>query len=41
MTWLYFVTPAYAWMNLSGMAGWMAVCDSCHDQVALFIDRQN
>ena len=41
LTWVYYVAPACAWLTLAGTAGWMAICESCHEQIALFIDRQN
>jgi hypothetical protein len=41
LTWLYFRTPDRTWREMVGFAGWMAVCDTCREQVALFIDEQN
>lgn len=41
LAWLHFVTPMESWFAMAGIAGWMAVCDPCQEQVSLFIDRQN
>ena len=36
LTWFYFCSPAWTWEHWCGRAGWIAVCDSCQEQV-LFI----
>ena len=41
LTWIRYSTPPETWETLCGTAGWMALCDLCREQVALFIDRKN
>jgi hypothetical protein len=41
LTWVYFVSPDDTWLDLSGCAGWLAVCHHCREQVAFFLDRCN
>lgn len=41
LAWFYFCSPAWTWEHLCGRAGWMAVCDSCHQQVEFVCDVMN
>ncbi|MEW5981152.1 MAG: hypothetical protein AB1806_02140 [Acidobacteriota bacterium] len=41
LQWTYVVSPAPSWTTLGGFAGWLAVCATCHEQVAFYIDKQN
>ena len=41
LTWVRYSSPRETWETLCGTAGWMALCDPCREQVALFIDRKN
>jgi hypothetical protein len=41
LAWTYFISPPGTWQQLAGCAGWMGLCDPCHEQVAFFLDRCN
>lgn len=38
LAWLYFESPKWTWEHLCGRAGWMTVCDDCHEQVEVFTE---
>jgi hypothetical protein len=41
LTWFYFSSPPETWESLCGCAGWMTVCDHCHQQVDFFEEVMN
>jgi len=41
LAWFYFSSPDWTWEHLCGRAGWMAVCDHCHEQVLFDCDVMN
>jgi hypothetical protein len=36
LTWFYFESPKDTWEMLCGTAGWIVVCDKCHQQISYF-----
>ena len=36
LSWFYFESPRGTWKMLCGCAGWMVVCDKCHQQTSYF-----
>jgi hypothetical protein len=41
LKWIYFSSPAWTWQRLCGRAGWLAICEPCHMQVAFFMEVMN
>lgn len=33
LSWFYFESPKSTWEHLCGRAGWIVVCDKCHERV--------
>jgi hypothetical protein len=38
LNWFYFESPKETWPLECGRAGWMVVCDRCHEQVDFVIE---
>ena len=41
LSWYYFSSPSSTWRNLCGRAGWIVVCEPCHQQVQFFSTFMN
>lgn len=41
LTWLYFRSPMWTWVELCGRAGYLAVCEPCRVQVAFYCTLLN
>lgn len=41
LTWFYFESPKHTWPNECGLAGWVVVCDGCHQQVSFFLEAMS
>ena len=39
--WIWFDSPPWTWQKLCGRAGWLALCDSCHLQIAFHMVLMN
>ncbi len=39
--WVWFESPPWTWQKLCGRAGWLAVCDECHLQIAFHLVLMN